>query len=75
MVNHSDESVETVHYNLYDYDEEKWAAGLRWDAHLRSIFFGETARRVCQFRPRRPTHAGPLAIRGACRRERLPSQG
>jgi hypothetical protein len=24
---------------------------------------------------RRPTHAGPLAIRGACRRERLPSQG
>ncbi len=43
LVNHSDGSVETVHYNLYDYDEEKWAAGLRWDAHLRSIFFGETA--------------------------------
>ena len=44
LVNHSDGSVETVHYNLYDYDEEKWAAGLLWDAHLRSIFFGETAR-------------------------------
>ncbi len=44
LVNHSDGSVETVHYNLYDYDEDKWAAGLRWDAHLRSIFFGETAR-------------------------------
>ena len=44
LVNHSDGSVETVHYNLYDYDAEKWAAGLRWDAHLRSIFFDETAR-------------------------------
>jgi integrase len=44
LVNHSDGSIETMHYNLYDYDEEKWAAGLRWDAHLRSIFFGETAR-------------------------------
>jgi integrase len=44
LVNHSDGSIETVHYNMYDYDEEKWAAGLRWDAHLRSIFFGETAR-------------------------------
>jgi hypothetical protein len=29
---------------MYDYDEEKWAAGLRWDAHLRSIFYGEAAR-------------------------------
>jgi hypothetical protein len=46
LVNHSDGSVETVHYNLYDYDEEKWAAGLRWDAHLRGIFFAETARVV-----------------------------
>jgi integrase len=46
LVNHSDGSVETVHYNMYDYDEEKWAAGLRWDAHLRSIFFGESARTV-----------------------------
>jgi integrase len=46
LVNHSDGSVETIHYNLYDYDAEKWAAGLRWDAHLRSIFFGETARTV-----------------------------
>jgi len=44
LVNHSDGSIETVHYNMYDYDEEKWAAGLRWDAHLRSIFFVETAR-------------------------------
>jgi integrase len=44
LVNHSDGSIETVHYNMYDYDEEKWAAGLRWDAHLRSIFFDETAR-------------------------------
>ncbi len=44
LVNHSDGTVETIHYNLYDYDAEKWAAGLRWDAHLRSIFFGETAR-------------------------------
>ena len=35
--------METIHYNLYDYDAEKWAAGLRWDAHLRGIFFGETA--------------------------------
>ena len=43
LVNHSDGSIETVHYNMYDYDEEKWAAGLRWDAHLRSIFYGETA--------------------------------
>ena len=25
-----------VHYNLYDYDEEKWAAELRWEAHLRA---------------------------------------
>lgn len=46
LVNHSDGSIETVHYNMYDYDEEKWAAGLRWDAHLRSIFYGETARVV-----------------------------
>lgn len=38
--------LETVHYNLYDYNEEKWAAGLRWDAHLRGIFFAETARVV-----------------------------
>ena len=44
LVNHSDGSVETIHYNLYDYDAEKWAAALRWDAHLRSIFYGETAR-------------------------------
>jgi hypothetical protein len=44
LVNHSDGTVETIHYKLYDYDAEKWAAGLRWDAHLRSIFFGETAR-------------------------------
>ncbi len=43
LVNHSDGSVETIHYNLYDYDAEKWAAGLRWDAHLRSIFSGEAA--------------------------------
>jgi Phage integrase family. len=43
LVNHSDGSIETVHYNLYDYDEEKWAAGLRWDAHLRGVFYGETA--------------------------------
>jgi hypothetical protein len=46
LVNHSDGSVETVHYNLYDYDAEKWAAGLCWDTHLRSIFFGETAQAV-----------------------------
>ena len=44
LVNHTDGSIETVHYNLYDYDEEKWAAGLRWDAHLRSVFYSETAR-------------------------------
>ncbi|HSJ76825.1 MAG TPA: tyrosine-type recombinase/integrase, partial [Gemmatimonadales bacterium] len=44
LVNHSDGSIETIHYNMYDYDEEKWAAGLRWDAHLRSIFYGATAR-------------------------------
>jgi Arm DNA-binding domain/Phage integrase family len=46
MVNHTDGSIETMHYNLYDYDTEKWAAGLRWDAHLRSLFFGETAQAV-----------------------------
>ena len=44
LVNHSDGSVETVHYNLYDYDLEKWEAGLLWDSHLRRIFFGEAAR-------------------------------
>jgi len=44
LVNHSDGSVETVHYNLYDYDEEKWEAGLLWDAHLGGLFFGEPAR-------------------------------
>jgi integrase len=44
LVNHTDGSIETVHYNLYDYDEEKWAAGLRWDAHLRGVFYEETAR-------------------------------
>ncbi len=44
LVNHSDGTIETIHCNLYDYDAEKWAAGLRWDAHLRSIFYGETAR-------------------------------
>ena len=43
LVNHTDGSIETVHYNMHDYDAEKWEAGLQWDAHLRRVFFGETA--------------------------------
>ena len=46
LVNHSDGTIETIHYNLYDYDAEKWSAALRWGAHLRSIFYGETAQEV-----------------------------
>jgi hypothetical protein len=44
LVNHTDGSIETVHYNMHDYDAEKWEAGLMWDAHLRRVFYGEAAR-------------------------------
>jgi hypothetical protein len=43
LVNHTDGSIETVHYNMHDYDAEKWEAGLQWDAHLRRVFYGEAA--------------------------------
>jgi integrase len=43
LVNHADGSIEAVHYNMHDYDAEKWEAGLQWDSHLRRVFFGEAA--------------------------------
>lgn len=51
LVNHRGGlDVIDIHYDVYDYDEEKKAASLRWEAHLRNLLEGESAARVLPMR-------------------------
>jgi len=44
LLNHQETSVTGIHYDLYEYVEEKRKACANWDRKLRNILFGEKAK-------------------------------